>query len=73
MISRILVIVLAVGAAAYRLSQGAWVEASGLSALAAGLIALQLAPRRPFLKPLAWLAFGVTAAAMVVVFLRQRA
>jgi hypothetical protein len=46
------------------------VEASGLVALGAGLIILHLAQTRPRVKPLAWLAFAVTAAAMVVVALR---
>jgi hypothetical protein len=71
-ISRTLIIALAVFAALYRASQGAWVESTGLSALAAGLIALRLAPARPWIKPLAWVAFGITALAMLAVFLRQR-
>ena len=72
MISRYLVIVLAVGAAAMRVAQGAWVEAVGLGALALGLIVLQLATTRPALKPLAWVAFGVTVVSMAVVFSRMR-
>jgi hypothetical protein len=71
-ISRYLVITLAVGAAAFRLSEGAWVETTGLAALAAGLIILQLSPRRPGLKPFAWVAFSVTAVTMIVVFVRMR-
>jgi hypothetical protein len=69
-ISRTLVIVLALGAALYRAVQGAWVEAGGLAALGAGLILLALAPGRPALKPLAWVAFLLTAASMIVVLLR---
>jgi hypothetical protein len=71
-ISRYLVIVLAVGAAAFRLGQGAWLEATGLGALAAGLIVLQLAAAKPALKPVAWIAFCVTALTMVIVFVRMR-
>ena len=69
-ISRTLVIILALGAALYRATQGAWVEAGGLAALGAGLVLLALAPRRPALKPLAWVAFLLTAASMIVVLLR---
>lgn len=72
-ISRYLIIILALGATAMRVSQRAWVEATGLAALTLGLVILQfLVPRRPGLKPLAWLAFGVTAAVMVVVWMRMR-
>jgi hypothetical protein len=69
-ISRVLVIVLAFIVAGVQARAGAWVEASGLVALGAGLIILHLAQTRPRVKPLAWLAFAVTAAAMVVVALR---
>ena len=70
MISRYLVITLAFGAAAYRGTQGAWLEATGLAALGIGLVLLRLAPGRPVLKPLAWASFGVTACAMAIVLLR---
>ncbi|HWB15045.1 MAG TPA: hypothetical protein VG538_01465 [Vicinamibacterales bacterium] len=70
-ISRVLVIVLAFIVAGVQARAGAWVEASGLVALGAGLIILHLAQTRPRVKPLAWLAFAVTAAAMVVVALRS--
>jgi hypothetical protein len=73
LISRYLIIVLALGAALRRATQDAWVEAGGLFALAAGLIILQLAQRKPAIKPLAWVAFAMTAAAMVVVWVRLRA
>jgi hypothetical protein len=72
LISRYLVIVLALGAAARRATQQAWLETGGLVALAAGLIILQLAQRRPALKPLAWVAFAVTAATMIAVWMRMR-
>ena len=71
MISRYIVILLAAVAAAMRAAQGAWVEATGLASLTAGLVALRLAPTRPSLKPLAYLAFLVTALAVVVMIIRQ--
>jgi hypothetical protein len=70
-ISRVLVIVLAFIVAGVQARAGAWVEAAGLAALGAGLIVLHLAETRPRVKPLAWLAFAVTVAAMVVVALRS--
>ena len=63
---------LALGAMAMRLGQGAWVEATGLGALAAGLTILQVARRNPAIRPLAWVAFSVTVISMVVVFVRMR-
>jgi hypothetical protein len=73
-ISRYLIIILALGATMLQVSRGAWIQATGLAALALGLVIIQfLAPRRPALKPLAWLAFGVTAATMVIVWMRMRA
>lgn len=71
MISRTFVIVLAFGAAAYRASQAAWVEAAGLVSLGAGLILLGMGARRPGLKRLAWLAFLLTAVSIGVVLLRR--
>lgn len=71
MISRYLVIALAVGASVYRYSQGAWVEGTGLASLAAGLVILRLAPARPQIRPLAYVAFLVTAVAMGVVLFRR--
>ena len=59
MISRYLVIALAFIAAGFRASQGAWLEATGLAGLGAGLTVLKLAERRPALKPLAYLGFLV--------------
>jgi hypothetical protein len=43
-ISRTLVIALALGAAVFRAAQGAWVEAGGLASLGVGLIVLAIAP-----------------------------
>jgi hypothetical protein len=71
-VSRALVIVLALGAMAMRIGQQAWIEAAGLGALAAGLIALQLSAGRPSLRPLAWVAFSVTIVAMGIVFVRMQ-
>ena len=71
MISRYLVIALAFGAAAYRLSQGAWVEAAGLVALGAGLVILKLAATRPRIKPVAYASFLITAVAIGVVLARK--
>ena len=71
MISRTLVILLAVIAASMRASQGAWVEAGGLAALAGGLLCLRAAGKRPAFKTYAWMCFAVTAMAMVIVFSRN--
>ncbi|MEZ5318036.1 MAG: hypothetical protein R2752_11600 [Vicinamibacterales bacterium] len=71
MISRYLVIALAMVAAVIKAGQGAVVEAVGLSGLAAGLTALRLSATRPVLKPVAWFSFLVTAGAITVVVIRQ--
>lgn len=71
MISRYLVIVLAFVAAGIRATQAAWVETVGLAALGTGLVILKLAAARPGLRPLAWLAFVVTALSIGTVLLRQ--
>lgn len=71
MISRYLVIALAFGAGAYRFSQGAWVEGTGLLALGAGLIVLKLAATRPKIKPVAYVAFLLTAISIAVVIARR--
>jgi len=70
-ISRSLVILLALIAAGMRASQGAWVETTGLAGLAAGLVCLRVAERRPAFKTYAWLCFAMTALAMVIVFVRM--
>jgi hypothetical protein len=69
--SRYIVIALALAAAGMRMAQGAWIEATGLSGLAGGLIALRLAPRHPPLKRVAYLGFLVTAVTVVVVLVRR--
>lgn len=71
MISRYLVILLAFGAAAMRISQGAFTEAVGLAGLGAGLLCLKLGERRPALKRFARLGFAVTAIAIVSVLFRM--
>ena len=71
MISRYFVILLAFSAAAYRFAQGAFVEGTGLAALGGGLVILKLSAGRPALKPLAYLAFVVTALSMGVVLIRN--
>ena len=71
MISRYLVIALALGAAVLQASRGAWIESIGLVGLASGLIALRLAPERPYLKRLALLGFLITAVAIGLVIVRR--
>jgi hypothetical protein len=71
-ISRTLVIILAFGAAVYRAVQGAWIEAAGLASLGIGLVVLGASARRPAVRPLAWIAFLLTAASILVVLLRGR-
>ncbi len=71
MISRYLVILLAFGAAAMRISQGAVTEAVGLAGLGGGLLCLKLGERRPALKRFARLGFAVTAIAILLVLLRM--
>jgi hypothetical protein len=70
-ITRYLVIALALAAAVYRASQGAWVEAIGLAGLGAGLVVLKLAATRPALRPFAYGAFLVTAISIAVVLFRR--
>jgi hypothetical protein len=70
-ISRVLVIVLAFIVAAVQASRGAWIESAGLVGLGAGLLILRLWGAQPRRRWLAWAAFSVTAAAMIVVALRM--
>jgi hypothetical protein len=70
-ISCYLVILLAFGAAAMRISQGAFTEAVGLAGLGAGLLCLKLGERQPALKRFARLGFAVTAIAIVSVLFRM--
>jgi hypothetical protein len=60
--------------AVYRVSQGAYVPAAGLAALAAGLMLLDLANRRrrPFLKYVAWFAFALTGLSVVLTLQQMR-
>jgi len=71
-VSRTLVIALALGAAIYRATHAAWIEAIGLAALGGGLMLLTVSARRPALRILAWFAFLLTAASVIVVLLRGR-
>lgn len=71
MVSRTFVIVLALGAAAYRLTTGAVLEAGGLLSMALGLICLQAAPKKPALKSVAIACFSVTAAIIAYVLYRN--
>jgi len=70
-ISRYFVIALALAAGVYQSSRGAWVEATGLMGLGAGLVALKLSATRPVLRPVAYLAFLVTALTMGAVLIRR--
>jgi hypothetical protein len=71
MFSRYLVIALALGAAAYRASQGAWIESIGLLGLGLGLIALKVSATRPQLRAIAYLGFLVTALSIGAVLYRN--
>lgn len=64
-------IMLACVAGAMRAAQGAWTEAIGLAALAAGLVLLRVSETRPALKRYAWLCFLLTAFAVALSFRRQ--
>jgi hypothetical protein len=70
-ISRVFVIVLALGAAAYRFATGAQVEALGLLGLGLGLIFLKVAETRPPLRRYAYLSFLVTAIVIGFVLYRN--
>jgi hypothetical protein len=73
LISRYLVIALALGAAGYRLYEGAWIEGIGLAGLGGGLICLKIGEQRPAWRRIAWVGFAVTALAIVLaLLLRQR-
>ena len=70
MISRYLVIALALGAAAYRLSQGAVIEGIGLLGLGGGLLCLKFAPRWQGFRRLSLAGFALTGAAMIIALYR---
>ena len=72
MISRYLVIGLALVAAVIRAEQGQWLAAAGLAFLALGLAILKLAAARPTLKPLAYVSFAVTVVSLIIVLVRMR-
>jgi hypothetical protein len=72
MISRYLLIVLTIGVGLYRASQGAWLAASGLFAMGAGLIVLKLAERRPPLRRVAYLCFAATALTILIILVQGR-
>lgn len=71
MISRPLIIILALGAAGYRISTGAYLEAGGLLAMALGLTFLQMAQKKPAFKSAAIACFVVTAGVIAYVLYRN--
>lgn len=71
MVSRIFVIVIALGAAAYRFATGAQFEALGLLGLAAGLIFLKVGETRPQLRRYAYVSFLLSAAVVGAVLYRN--
>jgi hypothetical protein len=70
-ISRYLVIALAMVVAGLQVSRGAYVEAVGLGGLAAGLIILRVAGRESPARRYAWAAFLVTAVSVGIVLVRS--
>jgi hypothetical protein len=71
-ITRYLLIVLAFGLGLFRAAQGAWLAAAGLFAMAAGLVVLKLAERRPALRPIAYVCFLATAVTIAVILVQGR-
>lgn len=69
--TRYVLIVLALALGVYRLSQGAWIPSTGLLTLAAGLIALKVAERRPSLRPIAYICFAGAFVTIVVVLVQR--
>ena len=72
MVTRTVVIILAFAAAAYRASQGAFVEAAGLAGLGSGLLLLRIAAGRIAYRNAAIGCFAVTAASILAVIIRDR-
>ena len=72
MVSRLIVIVIALGATAYRFATGFYLDALGLLGLATGLIFLKAAESRPPLRRYAYLCFLVTAVVMGMVLYQRR-
>ncbi len=71
MISRPLIIILALGAAGYRVTTGAYLEAGGLVAMALGLTFLHMAKTRSELKSAAIACFTATAGIIAYVIYRN--
>lgn len=71
MFSRTIVILLALGAGAYRLATGAVLEGIGLLLMAGGLVSLQGAKARPSLKWLAFTCFALTGGIIAYVLWRN--
>jgi hypothetical protein len=70
-ISRPLIIILALGAAGYRVTTGAYIEAAGLVFMAFGLTFLHMAQTRPKLKSVAMGCFLATAGVIGYVLYRN--
>jgi hypothetical protein len=70
-ISRPLIIILALGAAGYRVTTGAYVEAAGLVSMALGLTFLHMAKSKPALKNAAVACFLGTAGVIAYVLYRN--
>jgi hypothetical protein len=71
-ISRYLLIVLAVGAGVYRAVQGAGLASAGMFALAGGLVVLKWSERKPAVRPFAYLCFVWTAASIALFLIQRR-
>ncbi len=71
MVSRLFVILIALGAAAYRFSTGAQFEALGLLGLGTGLIFLKAGETRPQLRQYAYLSFLIAAIVIGAVLYRN--
>jgi len=70
-VSRVFVIVLALGLAAYRFATGAQLEAMGLLGLGLGLSFLKAGETRPQLRRYAYLSFLMTAVVISMVLYRN--
>jgi ABC-type glucose/galactose transport system permease subunit len=70
-ISRPLIIILALGAAGYRVTTGAYLEAGGLVSMALGLTFLQMAQKKPAFKTAAIACFTITACVIGYVLYRN--
>jgi hypothetical protein len=70
-VSRIFVILLALGLAAYRFATGAHFEALGLLGLGTGLNFLNAGETRPQLRPYAYTSFLITAIVIGMLLYRR--